>query len=210
MNLLASSTTRSATRFSSAALELRLLELRTRATSLLRRVRSVTLVSVPYSVLSRSGSCSRKAAWTFHTNFSSAKILRPQGDQHFNITSGFDRNGDGDFNDRTYDSFAASPDAVLTRYGYLTNDAVGTLIRQNLGVMPWKLYVEANLQRSFPLGRAPKNKGSKALIVNLRSSNLINHTNGLQVGSVLGSLQFGAPVSADAGRRIEGGVRFTF
>ena len=136
--------------------------------------------------------------------------LTSQGDQHFNITSGFDRNGDGDFNDRPYYASAASPDAVLTRYGYLTNDAVGTPIRRNLGVMPWKVYLQANLQRSFPIGRAPKNKGSKALIVNLRSSNLINHTNVLQVGSILGSLQFGAPVSADAGRRIEGGVRYTF
>ena len=136
--------------------------------------------------------------------------LNGQGDQHFNLTTGFDNNGDGDFNDRPEYAAVVTPGAVSTRYGLLTPTGGIAVLRRNQGVLPWKYYVDANLQKSFVLTRDSKADHQHAITVNLRSSNILNHTHVTQEGGVFGSPLFGVAYAADSGRRVETGVRYSF
>jgi hypothetical protein len=142
------------------------------------------------------------------------------GLQAYNVTTGFDNNGDGDFNDRPQYAPAgtplcsanpnATPCGYTTPWGELvTSGGVGTLSR-NKGDMPWTFYLDSNLQRTFNLTRNAKADHPQALIVNIRSSNVLNHLNVTSVGSVLGSPNFGQAYAGDNGRRLEGGLRYTF
>jgi hypothetical protein len=143
-----------------------------------------------------------------------------QGLAVYNVTTGFDNNGDGDFNDRPQYAPAntplcsANPSASLcgyaTPWGELVNSGgIGSLPR-NKGVMPWTFYLDTNLQRSFKLTRDTKVEHPQTLTVNIRSSNILNHTNVTSVGGVLGSPFFGVPYAADNGRRVEFGLRYSF
>ena len=78
------------------------------------------------------------------------------------------------------------------------------------GVQPWRTYVDANLQRAFKVTRNSKAEHQQTLTANIRSSNLINHTNVTAVGGVFNSPLFGLPYAADNGRRIEAGLRYSF
>jgi hypothetical protein len=138
----------------------------------------------------------------------------------YNVTTGFDNNGDGNFNDRPQYAPAgtplcsvnpnASPCGYSTAWGELvTSGGIGSLPR-NKGYMPWTFYLDSNLQRAFSLTKNPKAEHPQTLMVNLRSSNVLNHTNILQVGNVLGSPLFGVPYAADNGRRVEVGLRYSF
>jgi hypothetical protein len=144
--------------------------------------------------------------------------LNAGGDAHYDITTGFDNNGDGNFNDRPAyapaGSTAATPGVYATRYGLLTSSAIpgitpATYLRRNSGVMPWTIYLDTNLQRTFSLTHA-KAEHPETLVVNLRAANVLNHLNVTSIGGVLGSPQFGIPYAADNGRRIEAGLRYTF
>ena len=132
------------------------------------------------------------------------------GDSHYNITTGFDNNGDGNFNDRPQYALPGTPGAVQTPFGLLTANGGAAVFPRNKGVMPWKFYVDMNLQRTFTLTHNAKAEHQQKLTLNVRSSNVLNHLNVTQVGGVLGSPQFGAPVTADNGRRIEAGARYSF
>jgi hypothetical protein len=143
-----------------------------------------------------------------------------QGLGVYNVTTGFDNNGDGDFNDRPQYAPAgtplcsvspnASPCGYATPWGELVSSGgIGSLPR-NKGYMPWTFYLDTNLQRAFKLSHNPKAEHPQTLTVNLRSSNVLNHVNVNAVGGVLGSPLFGVPYAADNGRRIEGGIRFSF
>jgi hypothetical protein len=136
--------------------------------------------------------------------------LQTEGGAHYNITTGFDNNGDGNFNDRPQYAAPGTPGAVATRYGLLTATGGTGVLRRNIGVMPWKIYLDANLQRAFNITRNAKAEHQQTLTVNLRSSNLLNHTNVTQVGGVLGSPLFGEAYAADNGRRVEAGLRYSF
>jgi hypothetical protein len=146
------------------------------------------------------------------------------GDGHYNITTGNDNNGDGDFNDRPMVAPTgtplcstnpnANPCAYATRYGLLTSSGIpgvtpGTFLARNAGVMPWTIYLDMNLQRNFALND-PKSTHPQSLTLNIRSSNVLNHLNVTSVGGVLGSPQFGQAYAADNGRRIELGARYAF
>jgi hypothetical protein len=150
----------------------------------------------------------------FSTNFNGA------GGKHYNITTGYDNNGDGDFNDRPQYALpgtplcsAASPGAVCsyaTPYGLLVaQGGTGTLTRDR-GVMPWQIYLDANVQRAFKLTKNAKAEHQQMLTLNIRSSNVLNHLNVTSVGGVLGSPLFGVPYAADNGRRVEAGARYSF
>jgi hypothetical protein len=76
--------------------------------------------------------------------------------------------------------------------------------------MPWTFFLDTNIQRSFMLSRDAKAEHKQTLTVNLRSANILNHTNVTQVGGVLGSPLFGVPYAASNGRRIEAGLRYSF
>ena len=136
------------------------------------------------------------------------------GDSHYNITTGFDNNGDGDFNDRPQYASPGQSGAIPTPFGLLTSQYTGqpgvNVFPRNKGVMPWTFFVDANMQRAFPLTRNPKADHPQTITVNLRSSNVLNHLNVTQVGGVLGSPFFGVPYAANAGRRIEAGLRYSF
>jgi hypothetical protein len=142
------------------------------------------------------------------------------GLQAYNITTGFDNNGDGDFNDRPQYAPAgtplcsvnpnANPCGYTTPWGELVTSAgVGSLSRDK-GNMPWTFYLDTNLQRAFNISRDPKAEHHQTLTINLRSSNILNHVNVTAVGGVLGSPLFGVPYAADNGRRVEAGLRYTF
>lgn len=142
-----------------------------------------------------------------------------QGDQPYNVTTGFDNNGDGDFNDRPFYARAGTPvcsTAVIancaynTQWGLLSATGTGATLARNVGTMPWTFYLDTNLQRTFKLTRNAKADHPQSLTANLRSSNVLNHLNVTSVGSVLGSPNFGQAYAGDNGRRIEGGIRYAF
>jgi hypothetical protein len=142
------------------------------------------------------------------------------GGSHYNITTGYDNNGDGNFNDRPVyalpgtPSCAAEPNAspcsYATPFGVLVDSGGTGVFPRNKGVLPWGIYLDANVERTFSLTKNPKANHPQALTVNVRSSNVLNHTNVTQVGGVLGSPDFGIPYAADNGRRIEAGARYSF
>ncbi len=132
------------------------------------------------------------------------------GEAHYNITTGYDNNGDGNFNDRPQYALPGTPNAVQTQYGLLVATGGYGVFSRNKGVMPWKFYLDSNLQRAFVLTRDSKADHQQTLTVNLRAANLLNHTNVTAVGGVLGSPSFGVPYAADTGRRVEAGLRYSF
>jgi hypothetical protein len=126
----------------------------------------------------------------------------------YNITTGTDNNGDGTFNDRPAYASAPGPGVYSTPFGLLTANTVNGNVSRNLGTMPsiWHLY--SDLSRAFLLN--PRDKDHpRTLIFNARAANLLNHTNTTAVGTVL-SPTLGQPISAEAARRMELGVRFSF
>ena len=143
-----------------------------------------------------------------------------QGLGVYNVTTGFDNNGDGDFNDRPQYApggtplCSVNPKASLCGYAtpwgeLVTSGGVGSLPR-NKGYMPWTFYLDSNLQRTFKLTQNAKAEHQQTLTFNLRSSNVLNRRNVTQVGNVLGTPLFGTPYAADNGRRIETGIRYSF
>lgn len=127
----------------------------------------------------------------------------------YDITTGTDANGDGNFNDRPSYASAPGPGVYNTRYGLLTTNAVNGNVPYNLGTMPGVVHLDLNLSRTFKLN--PRNTDHpRTLTFNIRSANLLNHTNVTAVNGVLSSSALGQPIAAEPARRIELGVRFSF
>jgi hypothetical protein len=142
-----------------------------------------------------------------------------QGEQVYNVTTGFDNNGDGNFNDRPFyvqsgtslcSSAVTANCGYTTPWGLLSPSGSGATIPRNAGIMPWTVYLDANLQRTFQLTRDPNGVHPQALTVNARSSKALNHLNVTSVGGILGSPLFGRPYAGDNGRRLEFGLRYAF
>jgi hypothetical protein len=129
--------------------------------------------------------------------------------QPYNVTTGFDNNGDGVFNDRPVFSTASSSTAYSTKFGLLSPTGAGTPISRNAGTLPWNIHLDTNLSHTFALPHKP-NADGRTLAVNVRSTNVLNHNNVLAVGGVLGSPLFGQAYQSDPGRRIEAGLRWNF
>jgi hypothetical protein len=127
----------------------------------------------------------------------------------YNITTGFDNNGDGVFNDRPYLATTASSTVYPTRFGLLSPTGIGATIGRNTGTLPWNVHLDLNLSRTFTLTHSTQ-ADAKTLAVNVRSTNALNHTNMTAVGGVLGSPLFGLGYAAGPGRRIEAGLRYSF
>ncbi|HVG27884.1 MAG TPA: TonB-dependent receptor, partial [Acidobacteriaceae bacterium] len=136
--------------------------------------------------------------------------LNMSGAATYNITTGFDNNGDGEFNDRPGYAAPGDPNAMSTRFGRLVNTGGIAPLPRNKGIMPWTAFLNANLQRTFTLSHNAKADHQQTLVANIRSVNALNHTNVKQVGGVLGSPLFGIPYAADTGRHIEAGLRYSF
>jgi hypothetical protein len=143
----------------------------------------------------------------------------------YNVLTALDNNGDGNFNNRLL--FAHSINEVASMHLYRTlsliplmacatalpaqqckGSALTGTVRDIVGTMPWTIHLDMNLSRSFTLN--PHSAEHKTLAVNLRSANILNHTNVTLVGNTLGSPLFGIPYAADASRRVELGIRYSF
>lgn len=130
----------------------------------------------------------------------------------YNVTTGTDTNGDGNFNDRP--SYAPAPitdtgtGVYNTRFGLLSTNAVNGNVPRNLGTMPARIHIDLNASRAFKMGG---NKESpRTLTLNARSANLLNHTNVTAVGTVVSSPTFTQSLAAEAARRLEVGARYSF
>ena len=127
----------------------------------------------------------------------------------YNITTGTDANGDGDFNDRP--SFTETPGVgtYATPYGLMTTNTVNGNVLRNIGTMPMVIHMYSNLSRSFKLNAKSK-EHSSTIILNARAVNLLNHTNVTSVGTVVSSPTLGEGLAAEPARRVELGARFEF
>ncbi len=140
--------------------------------------------------------------------------LSPQFDAHtgnpYDVTTGTDANGDGDFNDRpSYAPAGATGSGVYaTRFGLLTTNAVNGDVGRNRGTMPTVVHLDLNLSRAWKLGGGKES--SRTLTLNARTANLLNHTNVTAVGSIVSSPTFTQSLAAEAARRLELGARFAF
>jgi Carboxypeptidase regulatory-like domain len=157
----------------------------------------------------------RKNSFTLFGNFNLPSKVEATaqfdtgGGLPYNITTGTDNNGDGNFTDRP--SYASAPGSgvYVTRYGLLTTNTVNGNVPANLGAMPGIIHLDMNLSRAFALN--PKDRDHpRTLICNARSANLLNHTNVTAVNTVVSSSALGQPVAAQTARRLELGVRFEF
>ncbi len=129
----------------------------------------------------------------------------------YDVTSGFDNNGDGVFNDRASLVSSSGPGVYSTRFGLLSTNRVNGNLQRNVGTMPATVHLDLSLNRSFTL---KEKRGAvlhqQTLRLDARSSNLINHANYTAVDGIVGTSQFTQPVTADFGRRIEFGARLSF
>jgi Carboxypeptidase regulatory-like domain len=129
----------------------------------------------------------------------------------YNVITGMDNNGDGVFNDRP--SLTAQPGTgtYQTPFGLLNTTGLNGSLGRNVGTMPALIHLDSNLSRTFELhshGLAADRHQS--ITLNARSANLLNHTNVTTVGNVVGSPTFTQPLAAEAARRVEFGIRYTF
>lgn len=129
----------------------------------------------------------------------------------FNITTGRDNNGDGNFNDRPGVADPSDPRAVRTPFGVFDPEALNGTVPRNTGTNPANVNVDVNLSRQFRFGPkvTPTDK-RYMLTLNARASNLFNHTNPLGLNGVLTSPFFGRANAAGPSRRIEFGMRLSF
>ncbi len=179
------------------------------------------LFFTPQSSYTDAGEYARRTNQPTHQIFGNATLHLPRkvdlsteysvrSGQPYNITTGFDNNGDGDFNDRPTYAQPGSPNPIPTRYGLLVASGGNGVFPRNAGSTPWNVHLDANLSHTFTLTPHAAKDRLQTLAVNIRSANVLNHTNVTQVGSVLGSPLFGQAYQADNGRRVEAGLRYSF
>lgn len=127
----------------------------------------------------------------------------------YNLTTGTD-NGEGDFNVRPSYSGSQGVGVYQTSFGLLSTTGFNGNVPRNAGTMPWSNNLDCNLSRSFTLHGKSSTDRSQQVTFNARATNMFNHTNVTGVNGVVGSSLFGRPYSADAGRRVEFGARYSF
>jgi len=128
----------------------------------------------------------------------------------YTITTGTDANGDGIVNDRPAYASANTPGVLYhTRYGLMTGDTTNGNVPRNVATMPATVHLDMNLSRDFVLN--PKNtEHLRTVTLNVRSANVLNHTNINGVGTIVSSPSLDKPYQAEPARRIEAGARFSF
>jgi hypothetical protein len=181
-----------------------------------------TAASFPQSSYSDRGETARASWESTHRLFAIGQLNLPEklsltsqfdassGDP-YNVITGMDNNGDGVFNDRPSVSAQAGTGVYQTPFGLLGTTGINGTLGRNVGTMPTLIHLDSNLSRTFELhshGLAADRHESVTL--NARSANLLNHTNVTTVGNVVGSPTFTQPLAAEAARRVEFGIRFTF
>jgi hypothetical protein len=138
-----------------------------------------------------------------------SSLLNATSGRPYNITTGTDANGDGDFNDRPSYASAPGPGVYTTPFGLLTTNTVNGNVPRNLGTMPGLVHLDMNASRAFTLNPSDK-EHTRTLVLNVRSTNLLNHTNVAGVNTILSSDAIGRPIAAETARRIELGIRLAF
>ncbi len=129
----------------------------------------------------------------------------------FNITTGRDNNGDGNFNDRPDESFSGNSQGVSTIFGFLDPNVINGNFRRNAGTNPPTATLDLNLSRMFLVGKTnDKGETRYRLAFNIRAANLFNRANLTGTSGVLFSPFFGRATVANPARRIEFGIRFNF
>lgn len=129
----------------------------------------------------------------------------------FNVTTGRDNNGDGNFNDRPDESGSLSAQAIETSFGLLDPNVAGGGLRRNAGTNPAIAALDLNLSRAFIIGkRNSKGESRYRLTANVRAANALNRSNLLGSVGVLSSPLFGRTTASNPARRIEFGLRFNF
>jgi hypothetical protein len=136
-------------------------------------------------------------------------ILDAESGAPYNVVTGIDTNGDGIFNDRPSYSSTSGSGVYATRFGLLSTNTINGDVPRNLGTMPARIHLDANLSRSFTLNPQDKDH-PRTLSFTVRTANLINHTNATTVGNVVSSSTFSRPLAAETARRLELGLRFAF
>ncbi len=148
--------------------------------------------------------------------FSADLFLGAMSRGKFNITTGTDRNGDSIFNDRPAFATAPGPTSVLytTKFGtFDANPQPGEkIIPYNYGLRAGVVSMEMGLTRDFKFGPrpvltpppagavaakgpAPKPDPKYDLVFTVEAENALNHVNGGPPVGVLGSPEFGKPIS---------------
>jgi hypothetical protein len=129
----------------------------------------------------------------------------------YNVTTGRDNNGDGNFNDRPGVAAAGRPNVIATIFGALDPSAIKGGLRRNAGTNPPGATVDFNLNRTFGFGG--KNRGGDRryqMTFNARANNVFNRANLSGIDGVLNSPFFRIARIAGPARRVEIGVRFNF
>ncbi|ADW70723.1 TonB-dependent receptor [Granulicella tundricola] len=175
----------------------------------------------PQSSATNAGEYAIESGNSLWQNFANVTVNLPRnvslsinyygnGNSPFNITTGFDNNGDGNFNDRPQFARPGQAGAIATPFGNLVATGGTGVLARNRASLPWSIHADANIQRTFTLTSNSKADHQQTITANIRSSNFLNHTNVTSEGGVLGSPQFLVPFAADNSRRVEGGLRYSF
>lgn len=129
----------------------------------------------------------------------------------FNITTGRDNNGDGNFSDRPGITGSDNPNAIVTQFGAFDPGVVDGSLKRNAGTNPFTMTLDVDVSRAFAFGKKGGARDHRYLLtVNARASNVLNHTNVVGFNGVLSSPFFGRANGALAPRQIEMGIRFSF
>jgi hypothetical protein len=129
----------------------------------------------------------------------------------YNVVTGVDNNGDGVFNDRPSLTTEPGIGTYQTPFGLLNTTGINGSLGRNVGTMPTLIHLDTNLSRTFELhAHGLSSDKHQSVTLNARSANLLNHTNVTTVGNVVGSPTFAQPLAAEAARRVEFGIRYTF
>jgi hypothetical protein len=124
----------------------------------------------------------------------------------FNLTTGFDNNGDGLFADRPAIVAANTPGAIQTPYGWLLADrpADAMMVTRNAGREPFMLRLDLRVSRMFRISP----NAALALAANIE--NVLNRANFEGVNGVVTSSSFGTANRAGGPRRLYAAAGFSF
>jgi Carboxypeptidase regulatory-like domain/TonB dependent receptor len=129
----------------------------------------------------------------------------------YDVVTGMDNNGDGVFNDRPSLTTQQGTGTYQTPFGLLNTTGINGTLGRNAGTMPALIHLDSNLSRTFELhSHGLSADRHQSITLNARSANLLNHTYVTSVGNVVGSPTFIQPLAAEAARRVEFGIRYTF
>jgi hypothetical protein len=176
----------------------------------------------PQSSYSERGETARASWESTHRVFAIGQLNLPRGlsltsqfdassGDPYDVVTGMDNNGDGVFNDRPSLTAQEGTGTYQTPFGLLNTTGINGSLGRNAGNMPALIHLDTNLSRTFQLSsRGFSADRHQSITLNARSANLLNHTNVTTVGSVVGSPTFTQPLAAEAARRVEFGIRYTF